>query len=108
MEWKRTDSETLVHLFQEGESKPDAQDPAYSGRASFFTEEVERGNFSLLLTNLTTEDAGVYNCSVYSQQETGQTSVEIGRWKFTLFCRKITFDCKVQYVFQYVLKSHGF
>ncbi|KAL7857503.1 hypothetical protein SRHO_G00164020 [Serrasalmus rhombeus] len=77
VEWKRTDSETLVHLFQDGEGKPEAQDQAYSGRASFFTEEVQRGNFSLLLTNLTTKDAGIYNCSVYSQQETGQTSVKI-------------------------------
>ncbi|XP_037399831.1 butyrophilin subfamily 2 member A2-like [Pygocentrus nattereri] len=77
VEWKRADSEALVHLFQDGESRPEAQDQAYSGRASFFTEEVERGNFSLLLTNLTTKDAGVYNCFVYSQQETGQTSVEI-------------------------------
>ncbi|XP_036427739.1 butyrophilin-like protein 2 [Colossoma macropomum] len=77
VEWKRTDSETLVHLFQDGESQPETQDQAYSGRASFFTEEVECGNFSLLLTNLTTKDAGVYNCFVYSQQETGKTSVEI-------------------------------
>ncbi|XP_037399789.1 uncharacterized protein LOC108431415 isoform X1 [Pygocentrus nattereri] len=77
VEWKGADSGTLVHLFQDGESRPEAQNQAYSGRASFFTEEVERGNFSLLLTNLTTKDAGIYNCSVYSQQETGQTSVEI-------------------------------
>ncbi|KAL7869894.1 hypothetical protein AOLI_G00138820 [Acnodon oligacanthus] len=77
VEWKRTDSEALVHLFQDGEGKSEAQNQAYSGRASFFTGEVERGNFSLLLTNLTTKDAGIYNCSVYRQQETGQTSVEI-------------------------------
>uniref|UniRef100_A0A3B4DS04 Ig-like domain-containing protein n=1 Tax=Pygocentrus nattereri TaxID=42514 RepID=A0A3B4DS04_PYGNA len=76
-EWKRADSEALVHLFQDGESRLDFQDQAYSGRARFFTEKVQRGNFSLLLTNLTTEDAGTYNCFVYSQQETGQTSVEI-------------------------------
>ncbi|XP_036428990.1 uncharacterized protein LOC118809627 isoform X2 [Colossoma macropomum] len=77
VEWKRTDSDTLVHLFQDGECKPEAQDQAYSGRASFFTEEVKRGNFSLLLTDLVTNDAGVYNCTVYRQQETDQTSVEI-------------------------------
>ncbi|KAL7857500.1 hypothetical protein SRHO_G00163990 [Serrasalmus rhombeus] len=77
VEWKRADSEALVHLFRDGEGKPEARDPAYSGRASFFTEEVQRGNFSLLLTNLTTEDAGIYNCFVYGQQETGQTSVDM-------------------------------
>ncbi|XP_036416382.1 uncharacterized protein LOC118800278 [Colossoma macropomum] len=77
VEWKRTDSETLVHLFQDGESQPEAQDQAYSGRASFFTEEVKRGNFSLLLTNLVNKDAGVYKCTIYRQQDTGHTLVEI-------------------------------
>ncbi|KAL7869895.1 hypothetical protein AOLI_G00138830 [Acnodon oligacanthus] len=82
VEWKRTDSETLVHLFQDRGSRPEAQDQAYSGRASFFTGEVERGNFSLLLTNLTAKDAGIYYCSVYRQQETGQTSVEIKKIEY--------------------------
>ncbi|XP_072524062.1 uncharacterized protein [Salminus brasiliensis] len=75
--WKRTDSESLVHLFQDGESRPEAQSQAYSGRARFFTEEIKHGNFSLLLTDLTSKDAGVYSCTVYRQQETGQASVEI-------------------------------
>ncbi|KAI4874924.1 hypothetical protein NFI96_021649, partial [Prochilodus magdalenae] len=77
VEWRRADSETLVHLFLEGESNLEVQDQTYSGRTSFFTEEVKRGNFSLLLTNLTTKDAGVYNCSVYRQQETGHALVDI-------------------------------
>ncbi|XP_072522990.1 uncharacterized protein [Salminus brasiliensis] len=77
VEWKRTDSESLVHLFQDGESRPEAQSQAYSGRARFFTEEIKHGNFSLLLTDLTSKDAGVYSCTVYRQQETGQALVEI-------------------------------
>ncbi|XP_036427738.1 butyrophilin-like protein 2 [Colossoma macropomum] len=102
VEWKRTDSETLVHLFQDGESRPEAQDQAYSGRASFFTEEVKHGNFSLLLTNLTTKDAGVYNCSVYRQQETGQTLVDIeylivtGGHAVSAYAREdVTLNCSV-------------
>ncbi|KAL7869897.1 hypothetical protein AOLI_G00138850 [Acnodon oligacanthus] len=102
VEWKRTDSETLVHLFQDGEGKSEAQDPAYIGRASFFTGEVERGNFSLLLTNLTAEDAGVYNCFVYSQQESGQTFVEIeflivtGGHSVSVHAREdVTLNCSV-------------
>ncbi|XP_072522996.1 uncharacterized protein [Salminus brasiliensis] len=77
VEWKRTGSESLVHLFQVGESRPESQSQAYSGRARFFTEEIKHGNFSLLLTDLTSKDAGVYSCTVYRQQETGQASVEI-------------------------------
>ncbi|XP_036419810.1 uncharacterized protein LOC118803430 [Colossoma macropomum] len=102
VEWKRTDSETLVHLFQDRESKPEAQDPAYSGRASFFTEEVKHGNFSLLVTNLVADDAGVYNCTVYRQQDTGHTSVEIeylivtGGHAVSAYAREdITLNCSV-------------
>ncbi|KAL6474809.1 hypothetical protein MHYP_G00158490 [Metynnis hypsauchen] len=102
VEWKRTDSETLLHLFQDGEGKPEAQNEAYSGRASFFTEEVERGNFSLLLTDLTTNDAGIYNCTVCSQQETGQTSVHIeflvvtGGHAVSAYAREdVTLNCSV-------------
>ncbi|KAG9267293.1 butyrophilin-like protein 2, partial [Astyanax mexicanus] len=83
VEWMRTDSESLVHLFQDGEIRPESQNQAYSGRASFFTEEIKHGNFSLLLTNITTEDAGVYNCSVYRQDESAQTSVQIKRLTVT-------------------------
>ncbi|KAL6474808.1 hypothetical protein MHYP_G00158480 [Metynnis hypsauchen] len=102
VEWKRTDFETLVHLFQDGEGKPEAQDEAYSGRASFFTEEVKHGNFSLLLTDLVPKDAGVYKCTVYRQQETGQTSVQIeflvvtGGHAVSAYAREdVTLNCSV-------------
>ncbi|KAL6474811.1 hypothetical protein MHYP_G00158510 [Metynnis hypsauchen] len=102
VEWKRTDFETLVHLFQDGEGKPEAQDEAYSGRASFFTEEVKHGNFSLLLTDLVPKDAGVYKCTVYRQQETGQTSVQVeflvvtGGHAVSAYAREdVTLNCSV-------------
>ncbi|KAI5086412.1 butyrophilin subfamily 2 member A2-like, partial [Silurus meridionalis] len=57
VEWKRTDSGSLVHLWQNGESRPESQNRHYHERAHFFTEEVAHGNFSLLLTNVTREDA---------------------------------------------------
>ncbi len=77
VEWKRADSETFVHLYQDGESRPEAQQQDYQDRAHFFTEEIKRGNFSLRLDDLTAEDAGEYTCTVYSQQESGETVVEI-------------------------------
>ncbi|KAI4872823.1 hypothetical protein NFI96_020813 [Prochilodus magdalenae] len=102
VEWMRTDSETLVHLFQDGESRPESQNQAYSGRASFFTEEVQRGNFSLLLTNLTTKDAGDYKCSVYRQQETGQILMTLeylivtgGHAEFLYTRGNLTLNCAV-------------
>uniref|UniRef100_A0A8C1LP83 Ig-like domain-containing protein n=1 Tax=Cyprinus carpio TaxID=7962 RepID=A0A8C1LP83_CYPCA len=75
--WKRTDSEALVHLYQDGESRPEAQHKDYHHRAHFFTDQIQHGNFSLLLENVRAEDEGVYRCKVYSQQLADKTLVEI-------------------------------
>uniref|UniRef100_A0A673HRQ4 Ig-like domain-containing protein n=1 Tax=Sinocyclocheilus rhinocerous TaxID=307959 RepID=A0A673HRQ4_9TELE len=66
---RRTDSETLVHLYQDGESRPEAQQQDYYDRANFFTDQIQHGNFSLCLDNLRAEDEGRYTCRVYSQQD---------------------------------------
>ncbi|KAK9978826.1 hypothetical protein ABG768_020564 [Culter alburnus] len=77
VEWRRRDSDTLVHLFQDGESRPESQQQDYQDRAHFFTEHIKDGNFSLRLDNLRAEDKGEYTCTVHSQQESGETVVEI-------------------------------
>uniref|UniRef100_A0A672LFZ6 Ig-like domain-containing protein n=2 Tax=Sinocyclocheilus grahami TaxID=75366 RepID=A0A672LFZ6_SINGR len=77
VEWRRTDSEALVHLYQDGESRPEAQQQEYHDRANFFTDQIHHGNFSLRLDNLRAEDEGRYTCRVYSQQDSGETVVQI-------------------------------
>ncbi|XP_051745035.1 uncharacterized protein LOC127509871 isoform X18 [Ctenopharyngodon idella] len=77
VEWRRTDSKTLVHLFQDGESRPESQQQDYQDRAHFFTEHIKDGNFSLRLDNLRAEDEGEYTCTVHHQQESGETVVQI-------------------------------
>ncbi|RXN16539.1 butyrophilin 2 [Labeo rohita] len=77
VEWRRNDSDTLVHLFQDGETQTGVQQEDYQDRAYFFTEEIQRGNFSLRLDDLRSEDEGRYTCTVYIQQESGETVVEI-------------------------------
>ncbi|XP_052395465.1 myelin-oligodendrocyte glycoprotein-like [Carassius gibelio] len=77
VEWRRTDSETLVHLYQDGESRPEAQHKDYHDRAHFFTDQIQHGNFSLRLDNLRAEDEGRYTCRVHSQQDSGETVVQI-------------------------------
>ncbi|XP_064175863.1 butyrophilin-like protein 2 isoform X3 [Anguilla rostrata] len=77
VQWMREDSGSLVHLFQDGESRPESQSPAYSGRADFLSEEISKGNFSLLLRNVTTEDKGLYKCVVHTVQESNETKVKI-------------------------------
>ncbi|XP_073682499.1 junctional adhesion molecule-like [Garra rufa] len=75
--WKKTDSETVVHLYENGESQSEAQHKDYRDRAHFFTDQIQHGNFSLLLENVSAEDKGVYRCKVYSQQVADKTLVEI-------------------------------
>ncbi|KAL0198808.1 hypothetical protein M9458_007348, partial [Cirrhinus mrigala] len=77
VEWRRTDSGTLVHLYQDGESRAESQQEDYRDRAHFFTDQIQHGNFSLHLDNLTAEDKGVYRCTVNSQQDSGEIVVEI-------------------------------
>ncbi|XP_056305115.1 uncharacterized protein LOC130217111 [Danio aesculapii] len=77
VQWRRTDSGILVHLYQDGKSRPEAQQQDYYGRANFFTEEIQHGNFSLRLNKLRAQDEGIYRCRVYSQQDTGQTVAQI-------------------------------
>ncbi|KTF74265.1 hypothetical protein cypCar_00043428, partial [Cyprinus carpio] len=77
VEWTRTDSETLVHLYQDGESRPESQQQEYRDRAHFFTDQIQHGNFSLRLDNLRAEDEGRYTCRVHSQQDSGETVVQI-------------------------------
>nr|XP_015195209.1 PREDICTED: programmed cell death 1 ligand 1-like [Lepisosteus oculatus] len=77
VEWLRTDPDTLVLLFSEGESRPESQHQSYRGRAELFPQEIPRGNFSLRLANFTVEDTGVYRCAVYTKEDSGQTTVEL-------------------------------
>ncbi|XP_026099174.1 uncharacterized protein LOC113070176 [Carassius auratus] len=77
VEWRRPDSETLVHLYQDGKSQTEVQEQDYQDRAHFFNEEFQHGNFSLRLDDLRTEDEGQYTCTVHGQQESGETVVQI-------------------------------
>ncbi|XP_042577100.1 uncharacterized protein LOC122136711 isoform X2 [Cyprinus carpio] len=77
VEWRRPDSETLVHLYQDGASQTEVQQQDYQDRAHFFTEEIQHGNFSLRLDDLRAEDEGQYTCTVHGQQDSGETVVQI-------------------------------
>ncbi|XP_016422871.1 uncharacterized protein LOC107751645 [Sinocyclocheilus rhinocerous] len=75
--WVRTDANTLVHVFQDYESRPEAQYQDYHDRAHFFTDKIKHGNFSLRLENVRAEDKGFYRCKVYTEQESDETLVQI-------------------------------
>ncbi|XP_043087088.1 uncharacterized protein LOC122333498 [Puntigrus tetrazona] len=66
--WKKTgeDEDILVLLVQSNETSPDSAHERYRDRAEFFTAEISKGNFSIRLTSVRTEDKGVYMCQVFA------------------------------------------
>ena len=73
--WKRTDENILVLLFQDGEVLSDSSHERYRGRAEFFTSEIPKGNFSLRLKDVRTEDKGEYICKAHSGLLSANTTV---------------------------------
>ncbi|XP_065133749.1 uncharacterized protein [Paramisgurnus dabryanus] len=94
-EWRRSDSQTLIHLYQDGDIKPEAQHPDYHDRAHFFTEDIKHGNLSLRLDHIRTEDEGQYTCEVYR----GQNSVFSGNTSLTLRLLPTVFRLQMFLVF---------
>ncbi|XP_055026565.2 uncharacterized protein [Misgurnus anguillicaudatus] len=79
VEWKRTDEQILVHLFQNGEVRPESQYQSYRGRVHFVSDQISKGNFSIVLENITVADTGIYECVVYSHKDVGKISAQIQR-----------------------------
>ncbi|KAL2088345.1 hypothetical protein ACEWY4_015244 [Coilia grayii] len=77
VEWRKSDSGALVHLFQDGDERPESQDRVYAERAHFFTKELVRGNYSIILHNVTMQDAGGFMCKVYTHTESSNITAEV-------------------------------
>ncbi|XP_016351139.1 uncharacterized protein LOC107695641 [Sinocyclocheilus anshuiensis] len=69
--WRKTDKDEdiLVLLYQNNQTLSDSSDERYRDRVEFFTAEISKGNFSLRLKSIRTEDKGdkgVYTCQVFA------------------------------------------
>ena len=75
--WRKTDEDedNLVLLYQNNETFPDSSDEQYRDRVEFFTDEIPKGNFSLRLKSVRTEDKGVYMCQVFAGGRSANTTV---------------------------------
>jgi len=88
VEWRRrrgtdSDSETLVHLYEDGESRAEEQHKDFHKRAHF-SDKITDGNFSLRLEDLRAGDEGVYRYTVYRDKEcvrSKEKELELGKWK---------------------------
>ncbi|XP_072574559.1 uncharacterized protein [Paramormyrops kingsleyae] len=66
VEWTKTDDDIMVLQYSKGNILE-----RYSGRAEFFTEEIPKGNFSMKLRKVRTEDKGEFRCEAYSDTDPG-------------------------------------
>ncbi|XP_014829248.1 PREDICTED: CD276 antigen-like [Poecilia mexicana] len=62
LEW--TVNNSKVHIHRSHKDNPSMQDERFRNRTSLFNSELDRGNISLMLKNVTTEDAGNFSCFV--------------------------------------------
>ncbi|XP_061119563.1 uncharacterized protein LOC133142389 [Conger conger] len=66
----KTNEEIQVLLFMEGRYRPESQPERFRGRAEFFSEEIPKGNFSMKLRDVKTEDRGEFMCIVHTDNAT--------------------------------------
>ncbi|KAL7826735.1 hypothetical protein AOLI_G00319440 [Acnodon oligacanthus] len=80
VEWLRPDlSETdrLVHLYENHEDKNEEQVKSYRGRTCLFKEELQNGNTSLKLTAVQPSDKGTYKCFVQDKSSSWYDDVTL-------------------------------
>ncbi|XP_068779630.1 butyrophilin subfamily 3 member A2-like isoform X2 [Struthio camelus] len=66
--WRKYGLRTVNVHYYSGEGAQEMPGKGYEGRTELFPQEFSRGNVSLKLRSLRTEDAGSYQCFVGSQQ----------------------------------------
>nr|XP_055050990.1 uncharacterized protein LOC129436768 isoform X2 [Misgurnus anguillicaudatus] len=83
--WKKAqkDGDILVLLYQNNKNISESPDVRYRDRVEFFTDEIHRGNFSLRLKRVRTEDKGVYICQVFTGELSANTTVILERLGFS-------------------------
>ncbi|KAI7804017.1 hypothetical protein IRJ41_019746 [Triplophysa rosa] len=75
--WKKKDKDEhiTVLLYQNKKINPDTSDERYRDRVEFFSDEIHRGNFSLRLKRVRTEDKGLYMCHVFAGRFSDNTTI---------------------------------
>ncbi|XP_014900160.1 V-set domain-containing T-cell activation inhibitor 1-like [Poecilia latipinna] len=62
--WSRlTPADGTVHCYYGNQDQLGQQDQNFRGRTSLFTDQISRGNASLLLTGVKVQDEGTYRCN---------------------------------------------
>ncbi|XP_025760979.1 matrix remodeling-associated protein 8-like [Oreochromis niloticus] len=69
VEWSRADlTDKYVLLYQDGRFYPDNQHPSFKNRVDLQDRQMKDGNVSLILKDVTINDAGTYECRVFVEE----------------------------------------
>ncbi|KAL4008511.1 hypothetical protein ACER0C_002363 [Sarotherodon galilaeus] len=78
VEWSRADlGDKNVLLYQDGHFEPDGQHPSFKNRVDLQDRQMKDGDVSLILKDVTINDAGTYECRAQMK--------EIHSWKNSIF-----------------------
>lgn len=70
VEWSRRDLEPeYVLLLRDGHIVPEDQQPSFKDRVELQDQQMKNGDVSLILSNVTINDAGKYECSVTQKKD---------------------------------------
>uniref|UniRef100_A0A3B5L1W0 Ig-like domain-containing protein n=1 Tax=Xiphophorus couchianus TaxID=32473 RepID=A0A3B5L1W0_9TELE len=73
VQWTRPDLEPEdVFLFRDEQPDPENQHPFFRNRVELQDRRMKDGDVSLLLSNVTTNDSGKYECRVFQREATGR------------------------------------
>ncbi|XP_055366247.1 uncharacterized protein LOC114858704 [Betta splendens] len=66
LEWSRSDHEELIYVFlyQDGKFEPEKQHPSFKDRVELEDKQMKNGNVSLILSSVTINDTGTYECRI--------------------------------------------
>ncbi|KAM9766850.1 V-set domain-containing T-cell activation inhibitor 1-like isoform 2-T2 [Menidia menidia] len=61
--WRDKGGDTVLDIIK-GKEDLKSQDQRYRSRVSSFPDQIQKGNFSIFMRNLTQEDTGSYECKI--------------------------------------------
>ncbi|KAL4008443.1 hypothetical protein ACER0C_002295 [Sarotherodon galilaeus] len=68
MKWSRADlGDNYVLFFRDERLDPDGQHPSFKNRVDLQDRNMNNGDVSLVLKNVTTADDGSYNCNIFNK-----------------------------------------
>ncbi|KAG7315434.1 hypothetical protein KOW79_021522 [Hemibagrus wyckioides] len=94
--WRDEEEKTVADIIM-GKGDFSDQHPEYRGRVQTFPNEIAKGNFSIVLSNVNTTDSGIYTCYAPKPVQRVELRVTYKRSSFQQHTVMYSFDSKRQW-----------